>query len=115
MAAYQHALQLDPEDAWSMNNLALIWMQQGRFADALPALARAVELRHDVATFYNNLGMALERTGHFRDAEEAYATAVKVAPSYEKAAANGERVAGVTESPAWSRSISARWRRVSRR
>jgi Flp pilus assembly protein TadD len=97
--AYQAAIRLDPADAWSMNNLAFIRIQQGRFEDALPALARAVELRKDVPVFYNNLGMALEHTGHFAAASEAYAFAVSLDASNEKATLNHDRVAAVRDDP----------------
>ena len=47
--AYQRALALDDRDVWAMNNLGLLYIQQGRFEEALPPLARAVELRANVA------------------------------------------------------------------
>ena len=98
-AAYQSALRLDPEDAWSMNNLAFIHIQQGRFDEALPALARATELRKDVPLFFNNLGMALEHTGHFAAAADAYGVAVSLDASSTKASQNHDRVASVREDP----------------
>lgn len=97
LAAYQAAITLDPADAWSMNNLAFVWIQEERYDEALPALARAVELRKDVAVFYNNLGMVLEHTGQFTDATEAYAFAVSLDASNGKASLNHDRVAGVRE------------------
>ena len=99
MAAYRRAIRIDKGDAWSMNNLALILIEEGRFDEALAPLARAVELRDDIATFQNNLGMALEWSGHFRAAEEAYRAAVDIDGSYEKASANLERVAVVHQEP----------------
>ncbi len=99
LAAYRRSIQLDPGDAWSMNNLAFILIQQERFEDAIGPLARAIELRPDAAVFHNNLGMALERTGHPQAAEEAYAAAVSADPSYERAASNGERIAAVLKTP----------------
>lgn len=97
--AYRHAIQIDDQDAWSMNNLALIYIEEERFEEALPALARAIELREDVPVFYNNLGMALERTGRFRAAEKAYQTAVNIDGSHEKSSANLMRVEAVLEEP----------------
>jgi Flp pilus assembly protein TadD len=99
VVAYQTAIRLDPKDAWSMNNLAYIWIEQGEYDEALPALARAVELRKDVAVFYNNLGMALEHTGRFAAAADAYASAVNAEPSNENAARNRDRVSGVRDDP----------------
>jgi Flp pilus assembly protein TadD len=99
VAAYRQAIGIDAEDAWSMNNLAFILIEEGRYDEALPALARATELRKDVAVFFNNLGMALECTGHFRGAEEAYTLAVSLEGASPKAIANRDRVAGVKEQP----------------
>jgi len=44
-----------------MNNLGLLFLEQGDAEEALPLLCRAVQLRKDVAAFHNNLGMALEQ------------------------------------------------------
>ncbi len=90
--SYREAILIDEQDAWSMNNLGLILIEQERFMEALPPLARAVELRGDVAVFQNNLGMALERTGYFTLAEEAYKSAVAIDGSHEKAFVNLARV-----------------------
>ena len=93
--AYRDALRLDNDDAWSMNNLALIYIEEGLYAEALPPLARAVEIQSSNAVFLNNLGMALECNGHFRASETAYETAATV--GYEKAAANLARAQDVRE------------------
>jgi Flp pilus assembly protein TadD len=98
--AYRQAIRIDDQDAWSMNNLALIHIEESRFDEAVPPLARAVELTGDIAVFFNNLGMALESTGHFRAAAEAYEAAVSLDGSYEKASANFARIDVVLEDPA---------------
>jgi Flp pilus assembly protein TadD len=99
VAAYQSAIQLDPEDAWSMNNLAFIEIQQGHYDEALPALARATELRKDVPLFYNNLGMALEHGSHYAAAAEAYGFAVSLDGSNTKAVQNHDRAITVRDDP----------------
>lgn len=95
--AYRSALVLDPEDAWSMNNLALIHIHRGDFERALPPLARAVQLRDDVPVFQNNLGTALEKTGRFATAAEAYRKADELGDGYEKAKTSLARVESVKE------------------
>jgi Flp pilus assembly protein TadD len=90
--AYRQAILVDEADAWSMNNMGLVFIEQERFGEALPPLARAVELRDDVAIFQNNLGVALERAGHFRCAEESYKSALAIDGSYENAKLNLARV-----------------------
>ncbi len=97
--AYRRAIRIDDQDAWSMNNLALIHIEEERFDAAVPPLARALELRSDIAVFFNNLGMALESTGHFRAASEAYEAALSLDGSYEKASANFARADLVLEDP----------------
>ena len=95
--SYRQAILVDEQDAWSMNNLGLILIERERFIEALPPLARAVELRDDVAVFQNNLGMALERTGYFTLAEQAYKSAVAIDGSHEKAYVNLGRAEGLED------------------
>ena len=93
--AYRHAIALDSHDAWSMNNLGLLFLEQQHADAALPLLARAVELRDDVPAFHNNLAMALEHTGRFRAAAEEYRSALTADPGYAKAQRNLARVEAV--------------------
>lgn len=95
--AYRTAIVIDSADAWSMNNLALVKLEQERYEEALSVLARTIELRDDVAIFFNNLGMALEHTGHVRDAQNAYASAVELDDAYTKASTNLARVEGIEQ------------------
>ena len=81
-----------------MNNLGLLFLEQGRPDDALPLLARAVQLKKDMAMFHNNLGMALEHTGRFAAAATAYHSALTADPKYAKAEKNLARVEGVKSS-----------------
>ena len=89
---YQKALAVNPKDAWSMNNLGLIYLQLGQHENALPPLARAIEIRTDEAVMHNNLGVALERSGYLLEARDCYANAAAVDPTHPTAAANLVRV-----------------------
>ena len=80
------------DDVWSMNNLGLIYIEQGRSAEALPPLARAVELRSNSPVFRNNLGTALERAGYPVGAAKAYEAAIAVDSTYGKASVSLARV-----------------------
>ncbi|HEY5616452.1 MAG TPA: tetratricopeptide repeat protein [Vicinamibacterales bacterium] len=93
--AYRRAIALNERDAWSMNNLGLLFLETQRADEALPLLAKAVELRQDVAAFHNNLGMALEHTGRFKAAAAAYGGALSADPGYDKAKRNLARVEAV--------------------
>ena len=94
---YRIALSLDPEDAWSMNNMGLLLVQQGHYEEALPPLARATQLSPRTAVFQNNLGVALEHTGHFVLAASAYRSALDSDSSYLKARVSLARVNGRKE------------------
>jgi tetratricopeptide (TPR) repeat protein len=93
--AYRHAIDLDGQDAWAMNNLALILLEQQQAEEALPLLAKAVELRKQTPAFFNNLGMALEHTGRFRAAATAYKDALTADAAYGRARQNLARVEAV--------------------
>jgi Flp pilus assembly protein TadD len=98
--AYQRAIALDDRDVWAMNNLGLIYLQQDRSDEALPPLARAVQLRGNAPVFQNNLGMALERSGHPAAARQAYASALESDSTYAKASASLTRLGGPVDNPA---------------
>ncbi len=98
--AYRTALTVDPTEVWAMNNLALIYIQQERYEDALGPLARAVQLRPGAPVFQNNLGIALELSGHVGAAREAYRAAIAADSSYGKAQVSLARVEGLEDDPA---------------
>jgi tetratricopeptide (TPR) repeat protein len=100
--AYRQAIELDGQDAWAMNNLGLILLEQQQAEEALPLLVKAVALRKDTPAFHNNLGMALEHTGRFRAAAAAYKDALTADAAYERARQNlarAEAVKGFAEKP----------------
>ena len=97
--AYRRAIALDGSDAWSMNNLGLLYLEKGFVEDALPYLAKAVMLKENVAAFHNNLGMALEHQGRFVAAATAYKGALTADPGYKKATKNLARVEAVKSGP----------------
>ena len=97
--AYRRAIALDGSDAWSMNNLGLLYLEHGFVEDALPYLAKAVQMKENVAAFHNNLGMALEHQGRFVAAATAYKDALTADPGYKKAKQNLVRVEAVKSGP----------------
>ena len=90
--SYRLALTLDEGDAWAMNNLGLLLIQQQLFEEALPLVVRATELRQDVAIFQNNLGVVLERLGYSAEAKQAFARARELDPGHEQAATSLARL-----------------------
>jgi tetratricopeptide (TPR) repeat protein len=97
--AYNEAISLNDQDVWSMNNLALLFLETQRAEDALPLLVKATALRNDVPEFHNNLGMALEHTGRFKAAATAYSDALSADSSYHKAKQNLARVEAMKTGP----------------
>jgi len=97
--AYRRAIALDGSDAWSMNNLGLLYLEHGFVEDALAYLAKAVQMNENVASFHNNLGMALEHQGRFIAAATAYKGALTADPGYKKAKQNLVRVEAVKAGP----------------
>jgi tetratricopeptide (TPR) repeat protein len=76
--AFKKAIVLDQRDAWSMNNLAKVYIGQGRYEDALGPLARAIEIDSTIVAFHRNLGgRALERTADRSRLAEAFVEQVK--------------------------------------
>jgi tetratricopeptide (TPR) repeat protein len=97
--AYRRAIAIDGSDAWSMNNLGMLYLEHGFVEDALPYLAKAVQMNENVAAFQNNLGMALEHQGRFAAAATAYKGALTADPGYKKATQNLVRVEAVKAGP----------------
>ena len=97
--AYRRAIALDGSDAWSMNNLGMLYLERGFVEDALAYLAKAVQMNENVAAFHNNLGMALEHQGRFVAAATAYKGALTADPGYKKAKQNLVRVEAVKAGP----------------
>ena len=96
-ASYREALSIDQNDSWSMNNLGLLLIDEGRYEEALMPLARAMELRPEAPSFANNLGVALERTGHPGSAAQAYQSALSADSTYTKAQTSLQRVYGMQD------------------
>jgi tetratricopeptide (TPR) repeat protein len=69
-----------PDVAKSLNNLAVLYADQGRYADAEPLQKRALAIREkargpddpDVATSLNNLAELYRKQGRYADAEPLY-------------------------------------------
>jgi tetratricopeptide (TPR) repeat protein len=93
--AYRDVLMHDERDTWSMNNLGLIYIEQGNYEDAIAPLARAVELRGDAPVFHNNLGIALEGSRHYAAARDQFDRTLQVDSTYGKAAVSLERMRGL--------------------
>lgn len=60
MAAYRKAFDLDPSDAVSANNLALLLREKGQFREAVSLLQEGLEYSPDIADLHYNLAVIAE-------------------------------------------------------
>ena len=80
VAAYQVAIQLDPEEAWYHNYLGDIYYGADDFASAEAEYRLAIEIDSTVPRFYDNLGYALNWQDRYEEAIAVYNTMIEVAP-----------------------------------
>jgi len=68
---YKNAFQADPNNAAAIGRLGVIYLDQGRMAQAFPYLLRAVELKPELLEARLKLGMLQLGTGRPQEAREA--------------------------------------------
>lgn len=71
-----------PDLAGPHANLGLIHRQTGKYAEAIAALERAVQLAPQRADLHNQLGITYRMTGQFAKARAAYEKAIEADPNY---------------------------------
>ena len=69
ITAYQNLLDIDPDDTWALNNLALIYMSVREFERAQPLFERAIRADSSSALHYMNAQFSLVGQGKFAEAE----------------------------------------------
>ena len=83
IAAYNHAIELDPAFGWPYGNLALCYMAQGQHAQAIELYKRSIELLGsdaDKAVSWNGLGNVYRAMGDYANAVAAYQKAGEMDP-----------------------------------
>ena len=89
-----------PYVASSLNNLAGLYRNQGRYSEAEPLYQQALEIRKrllgeehpDVASSLNNLAGLYDNQGRYSDAEPLYQQALEL---HEKATRGGAPLRGI--------------------
>jgi tetratricopeptide (TPR) repeat protein len=87
ITAYGRAIELDRQFAWPYSNLALAYVQKGRFAEAILLYQRSIELFEsdkDKAVTWNRLGNVYRRLNDYANAIAAYQTADDLDPDNAK-------------------------------
>jgi Flp pilus assembly protein TadD len=88
---FYRATQVSPDYKPAWSNLAIVYAQQGWYADAVETLARTM----DRATAYNHIGYIAFRRGDLMESERLLSEAVRLSPVYyETAYRNLESVRG---------------------
>ncbi len=82
---YQTTIDRNPNCWMAYTNLAIVYTDAGRPADAIPLLQRALKVRPNYAQAENNLGDALMRLGQLPQAIPHFERAVQLEPRYYQA------------------------------
>jgi tetratricopeptide (TPR) repeat protein len=83
MHAFEMALELDPSLGWSYNNLASIYFQKKRYAEAIPLYQKGLQLMENIkdkALLWNRMGDAFRRLNEHNQAAAAYRKAKELDP-----------------------------------
>ena len=81
--SYQNALETNPDDSQSWNNLGRVFMDSGRKQEALDAYKRSTKLNSRNSNAWNNLGNYYRLSGEFEKAIDAYKKSSKFEPHIE--------------------------------
>ncbi len=82
---YCELLALAPEHHGAAASLGLLYLQAGRYDDAVKALQQTMFLKPDDALSMNNLGLAFHRLGDHERAMFVFFSAIACKPDYVKA------------------------------
>ncbi|MEG4626059.1 tetratricopeptide repeat protein [Microcoleus sp. w1-18aA5] len=82
IAAYRHAIELNPDISWSYHQLGQALTQQGKLEEAIAAYHRAIELNPDLSGSHHNLGESLVKLGQFEEAIAAFRRSIELKPDF---------------------------------
>ena len=82
---FNQALQINPEDAKSINNLGKVLTSQGKPDAAIQDFHHALQLEPDDVKILNNLSVALADEGKVNDAVQDLERALQLKPEYAEA------------------------------
>lgn len=85
LAAYDHAIQLDPHYIIAYNNKGYVLNELERFDEALVALNKAIQFDPNFANAYRNKGYALNKLERYEEALVAYDHAIRLDSNFAAA------------------------------
>jgi tetratricopeptide (TPR) repeat protein len=81
-ACYQRILQEEPNHSDALHLMGVLEHHEGRPAEALDWIERAIASRSDNATYHSNAGLVLRSLGRFDEAVAALTRAAQLDPDY---------------------------------
>src|SRR6266487_2704019 len=81
LAAYEQAISLDPNDAWTQRQKSQVLIKLERYEEALPALDQAIHLDPNDALAFREKGYALSELKRYKEALEALDQAILLDPN----------------------------------
>ena len=78
----QRALEIEPEDGFTLTLLGMLKFRQAKFDEALDVLSRAAKIDPQNPETQNYLGITLSQQGQRAPAEAALRKAIKIQPNY---------------------------------
>jgi tetratricopeptide (TPR) repeat protein/mono/diheme cytochrome c family protein len=85
LAAYTRLLQADPNDASRHDGVAILYLQGGQTAEAIPHLRESLRLLPESAPTRYNLGLAFSGQRRFEEALSQFSEAVRIDPDHADA------------------------------
>jgi len=85
LAAYTKMLQGDPQNPLRHDAVAALYLDSGRFDEAIAEFRQSLRLNPDSAPTHYNLGFALSARGHRDEAISAFQDALRIDPDYAQA------------------------------
>lgn len=82
IAAYRHAIELNPDLSWSHHNLGEALAKLGQFEEAIAAYRRAIKINPDFSWSYHHLGDILDRQQQWEEAVVAFSRAIELNPEH---------------------------------
>lgn len=79
--SYEKAVKMDPASGWAHSNLAMAFVFQGKYGDAVPLYLKSVELfadDKDKTVAWNRLGNVYRKMNDYENARKAYQNAVNL-------------------------------------
>lgn len=82
---YERVLEVQPDHAYSLNNLGAVLKAQGRLEEAISSCEQAISVKSDYAEAHCNLGLIFFGQGRLDKAATIFGRALSIKPDYAEA------------------------------